>query len=100
MWKAGELEQARQDMYRIRGGVCSWCEKDFADSDVGDPLEDYVAFGTLQERYVLCSEKCMSAFRKQYPPRVHRNCYETDCKDCTLCVKRFDVQSFRRHIIK
>ena len=100
VWKAGELEQARQDMYRIRGGVCSWCEKDFADSDVGDPLEDYVAFGTLQERYVLCSEKCMSAFRKQYPPRVHRNCYETDCKDCTLCVKRFDVQSFKRHIIK
>ncbi len=100
IWKAGELEQARHDMYRVRGGVCSWCEKDLADADVQEPLEDYTAFGTLQERYVYCSEKCMGAFRKQYPSRIHKNCYEKHCKDCSLCVKRFDVQNYKRHILK
>lgn len=100
VWKEKELEQARKDMYIVRGGICSWCEKDLADLTDDGPYDDYVAFGTLQERYVLCSEKCMKAFRTQYPSRIHRNCYDTNCKDCNLCIKRFDVQNFERHIIK
>lgn len=95
-----EMDQAKQDIYKIRGGVCSWCEKDLSDVEGEGPFEEFVAFGALQERYIFCSEKCMATFRTQYPSRIHRNCYETDCKDCDLCVKRFDVQHFKRHIIK
>ena len=100
VWNEQELEQAKHDIYVIRGGVCSWCEKDLSDAEGEGPFEDYVAFGAHQERYIFCSEKCMATFRTQYPSRIHRNCYETNCKDCVLCVKRFDVQHFKRHIIK
>ena len=100
VWKEKELDQARKDMYIIRGGICSWCEKDMTEVVEKVLYEDYVAFGTLQERYIFCSEKCMKTFRLQYPSRIHRNCYETNCRDCNLCVKRFDVQSYERHIIK
>ena len=49
-----------------------------------------VAFGANQERFSFCSDECYEAFRKMYPSRVHRNCYERDCADCNLCIKHFD----------
>jgi len=24
-----------------------------------------------------------------YPARVHRDCYERDCEECNLCLKRY-----------
>jgi hypothetical protein len=68
---------------------CSWCQT------VANPGGDgfhlvHVAFGTFQERYSFCSDACYEAFRKMYPSRVHRNCYERDCRECDLCVKRYE----------
>lgn len=98
-WKENELEQARELEHRLRDGICSWCEKSIAEADTEDAGEDYVAFGAVQEHYVFCSEKCQRAFRRQYPSRVHRNCYETDCNQCDLCIKRFDTRGFKRRIL-
>ena len=49
----------------------------------------HAAFGTAQERFVFCTDDCYEAFRRMYPARVHRNCYERDCAGCDLCVKRY-----------
>ena len=99
-WKENELEEARALEQRLREGSCSWCEKSLIDADLGDAGEDYAAFGSAQEHYRFCSEKCQRAFRRQYPSRVHRNCYETDCNSCSLCLKRFDTREFKRRILK
>ncbi len=101
LWQPEELARAREEMKKRRRGICSWCEKALAQAEDPDaPLEDFVAFGVMQERYVFCAKKCMAAFRRQSPSRVHRNCYETDCRDCSLCLKRYDVDGFRRTILK
>lgn len=99
-WKENELDEARENARRLHGGTCSWCEKMLNEADPDEVSEDYVAFGTLQEHYVFCSEKCQRAFRKQYPSRIHRNCYETECNQCSLCLKRFDTRSFKRKILR
>ncbi|HPY90544.1 MAG TPA: hypothetical protein PLT23_07435, partial [Lentisphaeria bacterium] len=49
----------------------------------------HVAFGVSQERYCFCSDECYEAFRRMYPARVHRNCYDRNCNDCDFCVKRY-----------
>ena len=98
-WKENELDEARELAHRLRIGICSWCEKSLADADHDDTGEDYVAFGASQEHYTFCSEKCQRSFRKQYPSRVHRNCYETDCNSCSLCIKRFDTRGYKRRVI-
>ncbi len=99
-WKENELEEARKNARRLREGTCAWCEASIAEADQKDVSQDYVAFGSLQEHYVFCSEKCQRAFRKQYPSRIHRNCYETDCNQCNQCIKRFDTRSFERRILR
>ncbi len=98
-WEESEFALAREQAKKRRTGLCSWCERDLAESEEGGPYNDYVAFGSMQERYVFCSEKCMKSFRKLYPSRIHRNCYETDCPDCKKCIKRYDADGFRRHIL-
>lgn len=103
-WKEHELEKARESARHLREGTCAWCETSIAevmeDGETEGISEDYVAFGTTQEHYVFCSEKCQRAFRKQYPSRIHRNCYETDCNQCDLCIKRFDTRYFKRKILR
>lgn len=99
VWNENELEKARKFEHRVRDGICSWCEKPMTEADPEDSSEDYVAFGSMQEHYIFCSEKCQRAFRKQYTSRVHRNCYETDCNACNLCIKRYDTRSFKRRIL-
>jgi hypothetical protein len=99
-WEEGELAAARERLRRRRVGICSWCEKDLATLEAEEPLVDYVAFGAMQERYVFCSEKCMREFRRQYPSRVHRNCYQTDCGACSQCLKRYDTDGFRRVVLR
>jgi len=110
-WGDAELEEARDRARKERFGVCAWCEKTFdtepgedgaretsddEDEDEEGPFEEYVAFGAYQERYLFCSKKCLRAFRRQYPVRIHRNCYERDCNDCDACTKRYDTQHFKR----
>jgi len=94
-----ELEIIKEKTFKL-SGVCCWCEKPLIESEEGGPYIDLVAFGLLQERYVFCSEKCQKSFRRQYVPRIHRNCYETDCNECNLCVKRFDSKGIKRNILK
>ncbi len=91
-----ERESERESVRKLRGGFCSWCEKDLAEAEENGPYEEYVAFGALQERYLFCSHRCLKEFRQQFPSRIHRNCYETDCKSCNLCIKRYDVDGFKR----
>lgn len=96
-WADGELEVAWDRFRKQRKGVCAWCEKALGETDdEEEPIEEYVAFGAYQERYLVCSRKCLAAFRKQYPTRIHRNCYETDCNTCKACIKRFDTTNFVR----
>jgi hypothetical protein len=68
--------------------TCGWCG---AESDVEQDGFHMVqvAFGASQERYCFCSDECYEAFRKMYPARVHRNCYERNCAECNLCIKRY-----------
>ena len=99
VWAEGELEEARSLANRLKSGICSWCEGDLSESDSAEHQEDYVAFGSMQERYIFCSEKCQRAFRKHFPARVHRNCYEVDCNQCSLCIKRYDTKGFKRNIL-
>ncbi len=96
VWEQQELEQAQKTIRRRFYGMCSWCESNLQDTEEQEPLEEYVAFGATQERYVFCSLKCLEAFRKQHPPRVHRNCYETECDACNECIKRYDSKGFKR----
>ena len=71
---------------------CGWCGKDTAPDRDGFHLV-HAAFGTTQERYCFCSDDCYEAFRTMYPSRVHKNCYERDCDDCDLCIKRYRADS-------
>lgn len=88
LWDDDEVAQRHKqvlDQLTIR---CGWCDKD------ADPEKDgfhlvHVAFGASQERYCFCSDECYEAFRKMYPARVHRDCYERNCAGCNLCVKRY-----------
>jgi len=71
------------------GIVCSWC------AQTADPGADgfhlcQIAFGADQERYCFCCDDCFEAFRKMYPSRVHRNCYERSCEGCEWCHKRYE----------
>lgn len=99
VWAAGELDEARTHSHRLSAGICSWCEANLQESDEEDHREDYVAIGAFQEHFVFCSEKCQRAFRRHYPARVHRNCYEVDCNQCNECIKRFDTHGFKRNIL-
>lgn len=98
-WKENELDEVKGQAHRYRTGLCSWCDKLLSEVSGEEISEDYAAFGATQEHYVFCSEKCQRAFRKQYPSRIHRNCYETDCNQCNLCIKRFDTRNFKRKIL-
>jgi hypothetical protein len=100
IWEKEELEKARVDARRLLFGICSWCEKSLAEADPGGPWLDYVAFGATQERHVFCSERCQKDFRRQYPSRVHRDCYETNCDECDKCIKRYDTHGFKRNILR
>jgi hypothetical protein len=104
IWEEEELEEVREVVRRTKEGICGWCDHSLSEArEPGDdqgPFEDYVAFGAYQEHHIFCSEKHQRAFRRQYPSRVHRNCYETDCNTCNLCIKRFDTHGFKRSILK
>jgi len=88
LWSDEEVASRHKQIAQMVDVSCGWC------GSKADPGEDgfhlvHVAFGTSQERYCFCSDDCYEAFRKMYPARVHRNCYERNCADCDQCVKRY-----------
>jgi hypothetical protein len=92
VWEPDELDQRNKDVLDRLTIPCGWC------GQVADPEADgfhmvQVAFGSSQERYCFCSDDCFEAFRKMYPSRVHRNCYERSCSDCDLCQKRYEDEA-------
>ena len=88
VWTEDEIRRKRLLRDREQEGLCSWCEKPLTEAE-DEPIITYAAFGHYQERYLFCSEKCEKAFQKQYPVRVHKNCYNRSCVDCDLCHKRY-----------
>lgn len=92
MWQKDEvITRYRQIVGRMKI-LCGWCNEEADPGKKGFTLI-HVAFGAVQERYVFCSEQCYEAFRKMYPSRVHRNCYERNCRECDLCIKRYDDET-------
>jgi hypothetical protein len=89
LWDEGEIEQHHKQLVDRMTISCGWCNEEADPEKVGFHIV-HIAFGTTQERYCFCSDECYEAFRKMYPARVHRNCYERDCKLCNLCIKRYD----------
>lgn len=88
VWSEEEIDQRHKLVIERMDIQCGWC------FGKADPDKDgfhlvHVAFGTAQERYCFCSDECYEAFRKMYPARVDRNCYERNCADCNLCLKRY-----------
>lgn len=79
----------------LAGQSCAWCNRPCQPEKDGFHLV-HVAFGTTQERHCFCSDDCYEAFRRMYPSRVHRNCYETPCAECTFCVRRYVDESDAR----
>lgn len=108
-WKKEEVEERREQHRREARGICHWCEKPFdqvyedhvnrvaearkASRDPEKPWEAiivYAAFGVYQNRYEFCSERCENSFKRQYPVRVHKNCYDRTCPDCNLCIRKYE----------
>lgn len=98
VWHDDEISQRHKQVIDQVEILCGWC------NEVADAEKDgfhliHVAFGGTQERFCLCSDECYEAFRKMYPARVHRNCYERTCADCDLCVKRYTDEEDGVHIL-
>ena len=87
-WTDEEIQRKRESRAREETGICSWCEKPLVDSE-DEIIIVYAAFGNTQERFIFCTDKCNEAFQKQYPIRIHKNCYERPCPGCDLCNKRY-----------
>lgn len=92
VWQDDELKERERNLRERMSISCGWCGKDTDPDGDGFHLVQ-AAFGTSQERYCFCSDDCYEAFRKMYPSRIHRNCYERDCDECDLCLKRYRGES-------
>ena len=98
-WTEDDLTAKEEQRLSEENFLCSWCQGEARPENEGFHIV-YLALGTHQNRYIFCSDPCVDAFRQRYPARVHRNCYETDCNACNLCVKRFDTTLDTYMIIK
>ncbi|RKY64365.1 MAG: hypothetical protein DRQ08_07795 [Candidatus Latescibacterota bacterium] len=87
IWTDDEIAERREQLRRERLVVCDWCGREVQWDEY--VAVTYVAFGKEQQKFVFCSEKCKQAFQKQYPTRIHRNCYERPCEGCNECIKRY-----------
>ena len=92
VWTKAEIDRRYKQVTDHMKIVCAWCNGPANPEKDGFSLVQ-VAFGASQERYVFCSAACYEAFRKMYPSRVHRNCYESKCSECNLCAKRYDDET-------
>lgn len=89
---AGRCPRCGDRILTQREQPCAWCNLPCTPSKDGFHLV-HVALGAFQERHCFCSDDCFEAFRRMYPARVHRDCYERECRDCTFCIKRFNDES-------
>lgn len=92
LWGQDEIDNLHRQALDRMTVLCGWCNQP-ADPETPGFHMVQVAFGSTQERYCFCSDDCYEAFRKMYPSRVHRNCYERSCADCNLCIKRYEDES-------
>jgi len=88
VWADEEIAARREQRRREERVVCDWCQKEVDRDEYVAVI--YAAIGTNQVRYQFCSEKCKRSFEKQYPMRIHRNCYERSCAECNECVKKYE----------
>lgn len=87
-WTEEEIRQKRMEKERESTGICDWCGRGVPKVDM---IETYVAFGAHQEKYTFCSQRCFLAFQRQYPTRIHRDCYYRYCETCEECIKKYDT---------
>lgn len=88
-WTDEEIEERREQRRREERVICEWCGQEVKHDEY--VAVTYCAFGQYQERFYFCRESHKRAFEKQYPMRIHRNCYETSCAAHTdECIKRYD----------
>ncbi len=92
LWPDHEIDQRHREVTSMLEVQCGWCAKEANPEQDGFHLT-HVAFGATQERYCFCSDDCYEAFRKMYPARVDRDCYERNCAECNLCSKRYDDEA-------
>lgn len=92
-WTEEEIGRRRDQLAREESGQCSWCAKSLRRSDE-ETRVTFAAFGIYQDRFLYCCEHCQAAFQKQYPTRIHRDCYHRDCSKCNECTKRFEDTSY------
>ncbi|MBD3243197.1 MAG: hypothetical protein GF331_21590 [Chitinivibrionales bacterium] len=99
-WDEQTLQRLKAEAKRSHHGVCAWCDAMLDEEAVqdGEVLETYIAMGAVQERHLFCSQQCFDSFKRQYPSRVHRNCYETDCSGCDQCIKRYSAAGYRKYL--
>ena len=88
VWSDAEVEQRHRQVAERLDIRCAWC------TEAADPGCDgfhmaHVAVGATQERYCFCSDECYEGFRRMYPARVDRDCYERACADCDQCLRRY-----------
>lgn len=92
IWDADELSQRQRSVLDRLTIQCGWCNGPANPETEGFHMVQ-AAFGASQERYCFCCDDCYEAFRKMYPARVHRNCYERPCAQCDLCTKRYEDET-------
>jgi ribosomal protein L32 len=92
LWNAEEVAQHHQEVTDRLVVSCGWCNKPAVPAADGFHLV-HIAFGSSQERFCFCSDDCYEAFRRMYPARTHRDCYDRACETCDLCIKRYDDHS-------
>jgi hypothetical protein len=85
LWSDDELEEKYKEEEKKKNIICDWCSKNKGKTD---SLRIEVAFGYKQEIYYFCEERCLESFKKKYPPRIHRNCYNNSCYSCDECIKK------------
>lgn len=90
--KVGRCPSCGDEILERAGQPCAWCNAACTPDKDGYHLV-HVALGAFQERHHFCSDDCFEAFRRMYPARVHRNCYERSCRDCDFCIKRYIDES-------
>jgi hypothetical protein len=97
-WEESEIKQRHVDANEKLVVPCGWCGAATNPNQDGFHLV-HAAFGSSQERYCFCCDDCYEAFRKMYPARVHRDCYERECNECGLCLKRYDDDASEMRIL-
>ncbi len=91
-WTNEEIDQRHREITARLDIQCGWCNQPCEPEKDGFHMV-HVAFGASQERYCFCSDDCFEVFRRTYPARVDRNCYERNCAECNLCSKRYDDEA-------